>query len=95
MYYKEEDGTLVKAGQEFRGFPAEGVWLVHDGVKGPIMRIGDTPDPMCVASLERHRFALELKMASIMAKWRQGEEMSPKRVVSAMLETMAAATCRD
>jgi len=44
-----------KLGWEFTGFPADGVWLVHDGHNSLIMKVGDLPDPMPLAQLQRHK----------------------------------------
>ena len=49
-------------GVQFAGFPADGIWYVHDGTKSLIMRIGDLPDPMPLAALERHRATAEVAL---------------------------------
>jgi hypothetical protein len=53
--YRKEGRRYVPVGQEWRGWPADGVWYVHDGRHSLIMRVGDIPDPMPLAAMERHR----------------------------------------
>jgi hypothetical protein len=53
--YNKVGRRYVPFGQAWHGFPANGVWLVEDGRQSLIMRVGDVPDPMPLAMMERHR----------------------------------------
>jgi hypothetical protein len=55
MLYNKVGRRYVPFGREWKGFPANGVWLVEDGRQALIMKVGDLPDPMPLAAIERHR----------------------------------------
>jgi hypothetical protein len=55
MLYRKIGRRYVPVGREWVGFPADGVWFVHDGSQSVIMRIGDMPDPMPLAQMTRYR----------------------------------------
>lgn len=55
--YEKIGKRYKKLGYQFTGFPANGVWLVADGRQSLIMRVGDLPDPMPLASIQRHEDA--------------------------------------
>jgi hypothetical protein len=87
VYFKEGDAYIL-AGCEWNGFPADGVWLVQDGAAGLISKITDVPTAIEVAKLERCRLDMEIKVASIMALWRQGEALSAKQLVNSLFEVV-------
>jgi hypothetical protein len=53
--YRKRGGRYECVGWEWCGWPADGIWYVADGRSSLIMRVGDIPDPMPLAQLERYR----------------------------------------
>jgi hypothetical protein len=53
--YRKRGNRYESVGWEWCGWPADGVWYVGDGRSSLIMRVGDMPDPMPLAQLERYR----------------------------------------
>ena len=43
IFTKKENGRYKHIGQEFTGFPVDGIWLVQDGTQNCIVRICDVP----------------------------------------------------
>ena len=41
IYRKKPDGSLEPVGFEFKGFPANGIWLVADGTRNCIVKMED------------------------------------------------------
>lgn len=60
--YRKIGRRYVPASEMFYGEPAEGIWLVekskHGSSKRLIMRVGELPDAVQLAGLERHRHEL-------------------------------------
>ena len=54
-FYEKRGRKYYPIGQEFTGFPANGVWYVEDGRQNLFMKVGDLPDPMPLAALEPYR----------------------------------------
>jgi len=41
VYRKKPSGRYEEVGEKFKGFPVDGIWLVWDGRKNCITKIGD------------------------------------------------------
>ena len=65
--YTKEGRKYRKLGIEFTGFPANGVWLVEDGLQSLIMKIGDLLEPLPYASIMKYRD----KAATAYVKYRE------------------------
>jgi hypothetical protein len=55
FYTQNEDGTFSKAGYEFTGFPANGIWLVKDGSQNciyPVKGVPETPTPTLISYMQ-------------------------------------------
>ena len=52
--YTKEGRRYKKVGTEFFGFPSNGVWVVHDGRQSLISKLGELPNPMPLAAIQRH-----------------------------------------
>lgn len=50
--YRKIGGHYKRVGMEFRGFPANGIWIVEDGRESLITRVGEVPDIMPMAQLK-------------------------------------------
>lgn len=55
MLYRKVGRRYVPVGVEFTGWPADGVWLVEDGLKARIAKLGEVPDPLSLAGMEMNR----------------------------------------
>jgi hypothetical protein len=66
--YKKVGKRYVSLGYHFRGFPVEGLWLVEDGRRSLIMKVGALPDPYPLAALERHRDRIQEAVKDFMSK---------------------------
>ena len=42
--FKKVNGRYVEIGQEFTGFPTNGLWLVKDGIQNCLIPMGDVPE---------------------------------------------------
>jgi hypothetical protein len=88
IYIKKRDRYLL-IGRKWRGFGGEGVYEVTDGRWNAMLRLGDVPDPMPVAALERHRDAIGNAALEIMNGWRDGVPTSPNDVADAIIAAVA------
>jgi hypothetical protein len=79
--YRKVGGRYQPVGIEWCGWPSDGVWLCTDGRQSCIAKIGDVPDPMPLASIERHRDAACRAVSRMMACWSGGELLSPNDFV--------------
>lgn len=88
IYIKDRDRYFL-IGEQWRGFGGSGVYEVKDGRWNAMLRLGDVPDPMPVAALERHRDAIGRAVLEIMNGWRDGVPTSPGDVADAIIAEVA------
>lgn len=74
--YEKVGKRYKKIGYQFTGFPADGVWLVSDGRQSLIMRVGDLPDPMPLASIQRHEDAATMAISELFKDKNKGWSIS-------------------
>jgi hypothetical protein len=82
VIYRKVGRRYQPVGIEWCGWPANGVWLVADGRQSLIMRVGDLPDPMPLAALERHRNAACCAVSRMMERWASGKRLSANDFVN-------------
>ena len=94
IYYEKKGRRYVPVSEEFRGFPASGVWIVSQGFMGPkgkdwngywIMRLGDTPSVMTAAAFARHEDAVGNAIVKAMKEPR----WSPASLARAVIQRVA------
>lgn len=90
--YRKVGKRYVPVGEEFTGFPADGVWYVQNGMRSMthLMKIGDLLDPRPLAELERYRPDACKALAQAMAKENRG--ISVDEIVSIIFKAVAAAS---
>ncbi len=66
--FTQEDGVFVEMGYEFRGFPANGIWVVKDGSQNCIYEFKDAPKQPTPALVSYMQYSEEL-MKKISAEW--------------------------
>ena len=88
LVYKKVGRRYVPLGQEFIGFPSDGIWYVHDGKRSQthIMKIGDLPDPRPLVELEQYRDAVTRKVLSSLQEERWSVHDLISRVFKALVE---------
>jgi len=76
LYYKI-DGEFVKVGHEFSGWPADGIWIVKDGRKSCILKIGDIADDRELQLLSLYGIdRLIDTITEELLEWQKGEPTS-------------------
>lgn len=90
--YRKVGKRYVTVGEDFTGFPSEGVWYVEPGMRSmrQIMKIGDLPDPRPLVELERHRLAATTALMQAMHATNRG--MSVDELVTIVFKAVAAAS---
>jgi hypothetical protein len=81
LYYKNEDGSYEKAGVEFSGFPANGLWLVIDGSQSLIEYKGEIPKPFTYKDWSRFVMNREECMSYVTDKINLKNSYSIKDIV--------------
>lgn len=90
-----KDGKRYRPlGYEFTGFPSNGVWLVEDGSRSLIMRVGDIPDPMPLARLMVHKQEFIKALSAAHKEW-QNTPLSLHEIADRLLKALAAEVCEE
>ena len=65
QHYYIKSGRRYIPAVPWRGFPANGLWYVEDGRSSLLMKVGELPDPMPLAAMERHSGAAVAAMSRL------------------------------
>lgn len=86
-YPEDKQKVYIKVGRRYKelgyqwtGFPANGVWIVHDGSQSLISYIGDVPDPIPVGMLARHESVACRAISESLENMRKTGGISPLEI---------------
>ncbi len=66
--YRKVGARYQEIGREWVGFPSNGLWLVAEGSRSLIMKVGDVLDPAPLAALARHQMAAAQALCELFSK---------------------------
>jgi hypothetical protein len=91
MLYRKVGRRYEPVGEDFTGFPADGVWYVQNDTRRMthIMKIGDLPDPRPLVELEQYRDAACTALTQAAQK---RQSLSFNDLVTIIFQAVAAAS---
>ncbi len=66
--YRKVGKRYKKAGHDFEGFPANGIWIVKDGCHSLICQVSDLVDPVNFAGLCQYQNEAAVKLGKYVEK---------------------------